>query len=369
MYRDQPGSFAARATAPVWLATLMAIRFAASGAAQEVAPSSNDKTTTFSIATTRALAANGSRNVGDVVDTLVARIGTREVKAYRVIAKIEGADTTFIGVVDKTSDLKDEELTIQTSCLRDFFLERVGKPAVISYGCLGGWGSNAGLRSDAGIKDYMGGFRTAGTASLTLGDQQAGLYSELASDNLFLSARAGFARIGFGALVSAEDEDVSETSEKTTASQFYQGGGNASIYLAFPAFYWRNFIQPLNRPAPQFIRRADLFLTLVTSADIPDMGASVENPATNVRAGFQGTFTQSTMGETFNLYLHLDGTAGWGSRAFFENLGVEDKKVFLVGQIGAGVDINRVLRIGMTTGASTMGANLKPRLSIKLIPN
>lgn len=331
--------------------------------------------------------AAGDRNLGpgDTVAAYRAVIGEDTLLAYRIIERMPTAtspDTIYGAVLSHLTTLGDRE-TIHTACLRDFFLARVARPLVISYGCTGGIASRPRLTSPAAVDDYMGGFRTAGTASLSLDGDEAGLYSELASDKLFLWASAGFARVGFGALVSAaasesdpengeegENGGDSEEDAATTVNQFYQGGGNASVYLAYPLQYWRNYIQPFTGVDPTFVRRGDMFLTLVVSADIPDMGMSVENPAMNGRLGLQTTYTHNTFGEAFNFYLHLDGSLGVGSKQFFANLGSPSKsQTFAVGQAGVGLEINRLVRIGVVTGASSMGAHLDPRLSIKLISN
>lgn len=308
-----------------------------------------------------------SAAVGDTLSEDTAVIG-----GYTVIAqRIRVAGNRYEVRVKEGFDIPTSALTIHTDCLRDFFLARVQNPRTTRYGCFGGWGVADQLGSRAAIEDYMGGFRTGGMSSLAIDSEEIGLYTELASDNLFLNK--GYARIGFGALVSAvdDDSDTPETDEEanaTSVNQFYQGGGNATLYVALPAFYWRTFMQTY-QPQPHFTRRTDVFLTFMASADVPNMGDAVQESAMNGRVGIQATFVQNTIGDTFNLFLHVDGSAGAGSNDFFDNLGQpESENWFAVGQVAAGFDINRLVRIGVTTGWSTMGANLEPRLSLTLIP-
>lgn len=323
----------------------------------------------------------GGLTVGDTVVTFKGKIGGHDVEVYSIVDSVKvthSGDTVYTyRSAGSGYDALGRDVTINNTCLLDLIHRRMVNHRLISYGCHGGLGAAHRLRTKPAIEEYLGGFRTGNTVSLTFdGDDEAALYSELASDNMFLGAALGFGRLGFGALVSAAENAAAEEAEggeaATTEDQFFQGGGNATVYLAIPTYYFRNFAVPMADEAPQFVRRADIFTTFMVGADVPNMGTAVEDPAMNARAGLQGTFVQSTMANIFNFFLHLDATAGWGSSQFFDNLGVDAsgwEQIFGVIQAEAGFDLNQLLRVGLTVGNSTMGARMSPRLSVKLLKN
>ncbi len=262
--------------------------------------------------------------------------------------------------------------TIESKCNDWAKDERAKDKKKISFGCIGYLGSSTVLQSEEGINEYLGGFRAFGRSSFAINGNEAGIDNEIVSDNIFISAKLGYAKLGLSTLISVATDEIPSDSTNlraTTSSQFFQSGGNATLYLGIPAIYWRNFIQLSENSEMQFIRKIDVFVYAAASADIPELGSYVDNPAGNLRLGLQGTFTQTTMKEILNVYVHSDVSMGRGSSKFYDNLGTDfDKPLFFTGKIELGLDIYQSARIGFSTGISNMGISQKWRLSFKIIP-
>jgi hypothetical protein len=311
---------------------------------------------------------SGSLEVGDIVSSHTVEIGSHEYSANRVVAKVLG-NRHYEYRVEwiKNPPLHDKE-TPNNACLLYAFERYVADPTKVSHGCSGVFWANNRYRTEASIRENMGGFRTIGAASLAFSGNEAGLYSEIASDNVWLGGIFNHARLVFGALVSSSPDDTSSTS---SAPQLYQGGGNATVNLIIPIGYWTNFVQPFVNDELRFIRRLDFYWTNAVGADVPDMGGGVENPAMNVRTALQSTFVQSTLGDIFRLFATGEVSAGLGSDNFFRNIEPDDDVsgrgfAFLRGEMG--LEVGKLFRIGMETGVATMGPRLQPRLTLRLIP-
>jgi hypothetical protein len=229
----------------------------------------------------------------------------------------------------------------------------------LSYGCYG----RAHLGSSAAADEYYGGLRIGDVVAFTVGDNRSTLYTELVSDNLFTMAWLGYARVGFGALVANDD------TTETTVQQFFAGGGNGVGYISAPFFRWVNAVTDGNTTRP--LRRADIGLNLAVRGDIPAFNAAVENPAASFYLGARVDALQHSSADRFRFFVVGDG--GWvrGTSAFYENLDVGNAPEWgaLTAKLSGGVDLNELIRIGVSRGWSTLETVELPwRLSVQLLP-
>lgn len=232
-----------------------------------------------------------------------------------------------------------------------------------SFGCK--WG-RLKLDNSAMATEYFGGLKVGNTVALSLGQKQdASLYTELLSDNLWLSSRLGYARLGFSTQVSA----AKDSAGKTTVDQFFNGGGNAVLYAALPSFVYVNFVR--EDTAAVAIRRIDSFVTLAIAADAPSLSTPATENAWNGRLGYQGGLVWSAAQGVFRLVAQGNAGLVYGSSTFFRNIEGSDAAPagFMAMIRGiAGVDLAKRFRIGVSAGASTRrGVNQKPSLSVQLL--
>lgn len=238
-------------------------------------------------------------------------------------------------------------------------------PNIYSFGCP--WRVRASSAREANA--FFGELRVGDAVALTFGEQSA-LYTELLADNLWIAAPVGFVRVGVSAQVSgARDEDPVDESG-TTVEQFFQGGGNGVLYFALPIGTYLNFI---DRSAPKLIRRVDGFATLAFGADVPKMSGPATDPAGNVRLGFNLIGFQSAQADVFRFFAELNGhVVGGFSPAFYRNLNpaLNGGGVFLAGTASVGVDLAKLVRVGIRTGGATLidGVGHKPQLTFQLLP-
>jgi len=228
-----------------------------------------------------------------------------------------------------------------------------------SFGCYG----RAKLRSSAQARRYFGGLEVGNVVALSVGDDRSTLYTELVSDNLFTMSSLGYARVGFGALVANDD------TTETTVQQFFAGGGNGVGYVAVPVYRWVNIVADGTSIRP--LRRADLGFTAAVRGDIPALNAAVEDPAGSFYMGGRVDALQHSSTDLFRFFMVADG--GWvrGTEAFYDNLDLADVPEWgsLSAKLTAGVDLNQLIRVGISRGWSTLDSvNLPWRLSVQLLP-
>jgi hypothetical protein len=137
--------------------------------------------------------------------------------------------------------------------------------SVVSFGC---WWPHLSATSPDEADEFFGTLKTLGAMSLSLGQKEGALYSELLSDNLWVGARAGFARVGFATQVSSPSDTT-----RPTVTQFFQGGGNAVLYGALPLTSYMNFFG-LAGQDKKLIRRLDIYATSALAGDVPGMSSS-----------------------------------------------------------------------------------------------
>lgn len=260
------------------------------------------------------------------------------------------------------------ELGIAESAIADAFTKRcivkrdslrIAEPTRRSFGCYG----SVHLTSAAEAEAFYGGFKVADVVAFSLGDQ-ATLYSELISDNLFLWAGKGFARVGVGALVGASGDTAA-----TTISQFFESGGNATVYLSIPAYRWINYLTDQTSSTP--FRTADASVNLALRGDVPALNAAVEDPAFNAFAGITLQAVQRTSENRFRFFGIVHSGWVWSPQdEFYQNLGASRPEAgLLMLKATAGFDLNELIRIGASAGVSTLaGVSLPLRLSVQLLP-
>jgi hypothetical protein len=236
----------------------------------------------------------------------------------------------------------------------------------VSVGC--GWG-RLRLLTAAQADSFFGGLAVGRSIGVSVGEDQASLYTELLSDNLFLSQGLGYARMGMSIQASSAKDDE----EVTTVDQFFQAGGNAILWTAVPLSVWHNFrvTSPTERVP---FRHLTSLATLGLAADVPELN-SAENSegAASARLGVQGDFSWGTNRGIFGLFAHADAGLVQGlTGTFYSNLtGDEDRHrvPFLAGSAVLGIDMSKLVRVGVrfshTTlpGVSQRGA----RVSVQLL--
>jgi hypothetical protein len=214
-----------------------------------------------------------------------------------------------------------------------------------SVGCHYGRGS---LQTHAQAEAQLGDLSVGNSSTLRLGEGQSSFYSELISDNIYLSGGLGFGRIGVATLVTAADTGT------RTVDQFFQGGGNAMLYLAVPLHTWINYAVDTS-PTP--LRKLDLFFTTALTSDVPRIGGSTTEAAGSLRGGLQLDFTWRSHAEKIGVFFNLRANFVKGTAAFDRNLVGTDTSIatwgLLAGDYSFGVDIAKLVRLGVGGGRST----------------
>ena len=136
-----------------------------------------------------------------------------------------------------------------------------------SIQCTGGLLTSAPFVEQKYFEHYAGDLSVGNVIAFTFGGDRANLYSELVGANLHLGV-LGYARAGFGALVAANEDSTA-----TTADQFFDGGGNASFYIALPLYYRLSAVRE-QQGAPFLSRRVDTYLVTSVGADLPALNAA-----------------------------------------------------------------------------------------------
>ena len=250
------------------------------------------------------------------------------------------------------------------TCRKQF--EEALKDGTESFGCY--W-TPLQLETSEDADQFFGGIEVGNSLAIRMGEKETALYAELLSDNLYLSAGLGYARLGFATQIVAAQDSAGE-GEGRTVDQFFQGGGNAMLYAALPLAVWINYaVDTTKGPLRQF----NSFATLAITGDVPKLGASVKETAGSVRAGMQADLTWRTHNERLGLFCNLRGNYVRGfSDVFYENLlgpGVEIARWGMVaGDYAVGVDLSKLIRVGVSGGVSTQkSVSSEARLSVQLL--
>jgi hypothetical protein len=232
-------------------------------------------------------------------------------------------------------------------------------------GCSGGIFTKMPFTDVEFFDQYAGDLAVGNVIAFSFGGDGANLYSELVGANLHLGV-LGLARAGFGALVAA-----SEDSTVSTADQFFDGGGNASFYIALPLFYHLSAVR--GRTGAAFLsRRLDTYFVTSIGADLPALNAAAAERATMIQFGPQVTWLQNATDDALRLFVQVSGGYAVASSQFFTNAGVNPTDLpssFLYGQATFGVELNKLLRVGGSIGTSTVDEISRPlQLSVQLLP-
>jgi hypothetical protein len=230
-----------------------------------------------------------------------------------------------------------------------------------SYGCT--W-FRLKLESSGEADAYFGGTRAGGVPTIRFGSEQTQIYSDLLSDNLYLSQALGFLRVGFATVVNTGSADSSRT-----VDQFFQGGGNAILYFALPQFVWVNYAVDTSRVP---VRQVQTFWTAALASDVPKLGTSNTEPAASVRVGHQIDATWRTQNSRFGFFTNVRGNYIRGTSQFNRNLvgsaGTIPSWGMLALDYSVGVDLAKLIRIGVGGGRSTAeGVRSDLRLTVELI--
>lgn len=251
-------------------------------------------------------------------------------------------------------------------CLKDWATK---SPRPYSFGCM--WPRLRAGSSEA-ADEFFGAFRVGDAIALGLGSQTT-LYTELISDNVWVASFLGFSRVGLSAQLTTNEAEPpatpgSEPPRGATVEQFFQGGGNAVLYLATPLSSWLNFTNP---NAVQLSRRFDVYTTLALGADIPAMATATTDPAGSARFGISFSGFQTTRTDVFRFFVDGGVHAVQGfSSAFYRNLSsTAQSGPFVAATATAGVDLAKLVRVGARFGFATLdGLSHDPQLTIQVLP-
>jgi hypothetical protein len=252
------------------------------------------------------------------------------------------------------------------------FTEAIQKqPGLISFGCVT---KRLQLKNSGEAEAFFGGFRAASAQAFTFGNGNGLVYTELVSDNVWLNAGIGMARLGVSAQLS-----TSADTTKGTLEQLFQGGGNTVIHLTLPLTMYTNFIRDnttlngaltvTNEP----IRTIESFFTLAIGGDMPELNKGVGGRAGFARLGVQSHLAQRTMASKVQLSVtgSVDYAIGF-SPAFYTNLSAKPVRRpdagMAIARLTTGIDLASKLRIGVSWGWSTIREIRQPaRLSLQLL--
>lgn len=256
-----------------------------------------------------------------------------------------------------------EQLPLDQQCRRDY---QSAPEDVAALGCQ--WGF-LHLYTPEQADQYFGGFSVGNAIAFSLGQDQASMYTELLSDNIFLNPYFGYARVGFATQVSA----AGDSTAATTADQFFQGGGNAVLYAAIPMRVRMTYAGDRSQPNP--IRRFDSVLSLALGADVPELSTPSTDPAAYARLGVQTEFTWRANNEDFRFFVLSNGGYVLGlNDSFYENLTGDENADgpawgVLAGTATVGVDLAQLFRVGVRFSHSTLeSVTQKPRLTVQVLP-
>lgn len=193
------------------------------------------------------------------------------------------------------------------------------------------------------------GFEVGHSLAYTTSSATTAVYTELASDFLYIGGPLGYSRIGFGGMVvdskaAKEGEGEAAVEEKKAQSAldtFLAGGGNAVLFLATPFLHYES------RAGGCADTRLDLLFVPRVGANIPEINSGAPATTGVMDLAFELQWVAVSVGQTFRFY----GTArgGWarGSKEFYAGLGLADDeaKPFRYSRWELGLDIKGTLRI------------------------
>jgi hypothetical protein len=287
-----------------------------------------------------------------------------EAQINRSHPKIE-ADTTQ-KFVDSRGTISADSLAKLPLAERCAYKWQTADKEYEAFGCV--W-RRLRLSNSEQAREYFGSFGVGDAIGLSLADDQASLHTELLSDNIYLFQKLGYARVGLATQVSTSDD----RSGATTVDQFFQGGGNAMLYAELPLRVRITYAGDPAKPSSP-VRRFDSAATLSLGVDVPELSGPATASASYGRIGVQTTFTWRSEAEVFRFFLlgNVGYTYGF-TDSFYQNLGGESIEGapgagMLAGTITTGVDLARVVRIGVRFGTSTFEpVQQKPRFVIQVL--
>jgi hypothetical protein len=299
---------------------------------------------------------------------------TIEMLRYNLVFGLIGALISTTSVVQAQGHIEARTPVSSTSKV-NFFARHIGKGGKScyeqfteakqkgkeSYGCI--W-RRLKLGESQEADAFFGGTRAGGVPTLRFGSEQTQVYSDLLSDNLYLTQRLGFVRVGFATVVSAGAADSNRT-----VDQFFQGGGNAILYFAMPQVVWVNYAVDTSSVP---VRQVQTFWTAAIASDVPKIGSSNAEPSASVRVGHQIDGTWRTHNGRFGFFANARGNYVLGTAAFNRNLVGSEGTIPSWGMFAldytVGVDLASLIRIGVGGGQSTaQGVRSNLRLAVELL--
>jgi hypothetical protein len=159
-------------------------------------------------------------------------------------------------------------------------------------------------------------------------------------DYIFLGERFGIAKIGLSGIVSG-----SKDTAKTAAQNFFTAGGNASIYMRVPMYYFQspNTLNPLV-VLVEFMPKV--------SFEIPGMNVWLKNFTYNFDLGFEPYATVATINKTMKFFGEARISFVTGSQEFYKTIGLapENQNSFWLGKWTVGLLINDEFKIVVSKG-------------------
>lgn len=204
------------------------------------------------------------------------------------------------------------------------------------------------LYSPGFVKDTALARQYFGNDHLTIGnavgfsyaDSVASAYTELLQDYIFLGERLGIAKIGLSGIVSG-----SKDSAKTAAQNFFTAGGNASLYMRVPLYYFRspNTMSPLLMLV-EFMPKV--------SFEIPGMNVWLKNFTYNFDLGIEPYATVATINDVMKFFGEARISYVTGSEEFYKTIGLasENRNSFWLGKWTVGLLINDEFKIVVSKG-------------------
>ena len=300
---------------------------------------------------------------GEALRQLRMKLVTQRTERDRLTLASDASDasrTTAAASVKATEGSIDSLLTHSPLALQADCVSQFVKADKYSYGC--NW-KRLKLEQVEQADEYFGGFTIGNAIALALGSSQTVLYTELLSDNIWLFDGVGFGRIGLSVQASG-----SEGQEKTTVTQFFQGGGNAVLHLAVPVTHYLNFVRPSD---PLLLRQFDIYAVAAIAGDIPKMSAPDIDPAGSGRLGIVVTGFQETDKQLIRFFVDANAHVVQGfSQSFYNNLTGDPStrmNPFVAANATVGVDLQKLVRLGMRFSGSNL-VGQKPQFTVQLLP-
>jgi len=189
-------------------------------------------------------------------------------------------------------------------------------------------------------------FKALNNTGFNIGDKSGSLYSELASDQLWIF------RVSLVALVASSSKDSTSIAKSEEAFQrLVSSGGNTVLKFEYPLVYLHNQNNSFN-----FISR---FIAKGT-ADFEQFGTETEDWAGSASLGLDTYLDFSTDENKFRFFASGSLYNIYGTETFNTNLGVPNKS-FTFGQLKVGLIYNNAVSFSFILGTFSSESSLENR--------